>query len=98
MIYRKGELSAAMIDRCWPHQVAPPASVGEHGGYKAIHDFCKNLSICPRSHSVFHGSEWFNVYCFAEPADAETFMQRFGGERFDPKQRGKGSSWARWNK
>jgi hypothetical protein len=25
-------------------------------------------------------------------------MKRFGGETFDPKQRGKGTRWARWNK
>jgi hypothetical protein len=74
------------------------ASAGEGGGYKAIYDFDKDLSICPRGHSVFHGGEWFNVYCFAEAADAEKFMQQFGGEAFDPTQRGKGSNWARWNK
>ena len=63
-----------------------------------IHEFCKGLSICPRGHSVFHDGEWFNVYCFAEAGDAGRFLQKFGGERFDPKQRGKGSDWARWKK
>jgi hypothetical protein len=98
MTRRKGELSPAGIDRGWPHQVALPASASKDGGYKTIHDFCKNLSVCPRGHSVQYDGEWFHVYCFAEPNDAETFMQRFGGEKFDPKQRGKGSNWARWNK
>ncbi|HEV7126970.1 MAG TPA: hypothetical protein VGN32_05960, partial [Ktedonobacterales bacterium] len=28
-----------------------------------------------------------NVYCFAKAADADTFMRRFGGETFEPKQR-----------
>jgi hypothetical protein len=32
------------------------------------------------------------------PDDAAKFMQRFGGEKFDPKQSGRGSSWARWKK
>jgi len=64
--------------------VALPASASEHGGYKAIRAFCEGLSLCPRGHSVFHDSQWFNVYCFAEPSDAEKFMQRFGGEAFDP--------------
>jgi hypothetical protein len=58
--------------------------------------FHRELSICPRGHSVFHGDEWFNVYCFvycfAEPGDAAKFPQRFGGETFDPRQRGKGST------
>jgi hypothetical protein len=32
------------------------------------------------------------LYCFKEPADAQQFMERFGGERFDPSQRGRGRS------
>ncbi|MGA8614369.1 MAG: hypothetical protein WB760_22385 [Xanthobacteraceae bacterium] len=98
MTRRKGELSGASIDQGWPHQVALPASASKGGGYKTIHDFCKNLSVCPRGHSLFHEGEWFQIYCFAKPDDAATFMQRFGGEKFDPSQRGKGSNWARWKK
>jgi hypothetical protein len=98
MTRRKGELTAAGVDLGWPHQVALPASASRDGGYKVIHDFCKSLSVCPRGHSVIHEGDWFRVYCFAEPSDAAKFMQRFGGETFDPKQRGKGSNWARWKK
>jgi hypothetical protein len=53
MIYRRGE-----FDRGWLHQLALPASTCKDVGYMTIHDFCKDLSICPRGHSVFHGSEW----------------------------------------
>ena len=95
---RKGELSPADIDREWPHQVALSACASRRGGYKAIHAFCENLSLCPRGHSVFHDGRRYNVYCFANPIDADAFMRRFGGEKFDPKQRGKGSNWAKWNK
>lgn len=94
---RKGELSPAAIDRGWPHQVALPARFCERGGYEEIHEFCKDLSLSSRGHSVFD-REWFNVYCFANAADAEKFIQRFGGEKFDPKQRGKGQNWARWKR
>lgn len=94
---RKGELSPAAIDSGWPHQIALPARFCERGGYKEIHDFCNDLTLCTRGHAVYDG-EWFNVYCFAKPEDAEKFQQRFGGERFDPSQRGKGSNWARWNR
>jgi hypothetical protein len=48
MIYRKGELSLAMVDRGWPYQVALPAGASNGGAYKAIHAFCKGLSLCPR--------------------------------------------------
>jgi hypothetical protein len=94
---RKGELSPAGIDRGWPHQVALPARFCERGGYDEIHEFCKDLSLCNRGHSVFDKG-WFHVYCFAECEHAQRFMKRFGGEKFDPSQRGKGSSWARWNR
>jgi hypothetical protein len=89
MVYRKGELSAAMVDRNWPHQVALPASLSLKGGYELIREFCKELSLCPRGHSVFHDGQWFSVYCFSDHIDAERFLQRFGGEKFDPAQRGR---------
>ena len=81
MIRRKGELSPAAIDRAWPHQVVLPASASRNGGYKVIHEFCKELTLCPRGHSVFC-DEWFDVYCFAEREHAEKFMARFGGRPF----------------
>ena len=96
MIRRKGELSPATIDQGWPFQIALPASASQNGGYAAIHAFCKDLTLCPRGHSVFR-NEWFNIYCFAEREHAEQFMARFGGQPFDPRDRGRGARWARWN-
>ena len=95
---RKGELSPAGIDRDWPPQVVLPARFCERGGYNEIHDFCKELTLCTRGHAVFHDREWFHVYCFEKLEDADKFRLRFGGDKFDPKQRGKGSNWARWKK
>ena len=69
---RKGELSPAGIDRGWPHQIALPVRFCENGGYKEIHDFCNDLTLCSRGHAVYDG-EWFHVYCFAKPEDAEKF-------------------------
>jgi hypothetical protein len=75
-MYRKGELSPAAVDRHWPHQVILPARACEGGGYNEIHEFCKDLSLCTRGHALHDNGEWFNVYCFADPADAEKFKQR----------------------
>jgi hypothetical protein len=43
---RKGELTAAGIDRGWPHQVAVPADIcrGSHGRF--MEAFCLDLSVC----------------------------------------------------
>jgi hypothetical protein len=51
MSRRKGELSAAAIDRGWPHQVALPATEcrGSHGRF--VDAFCFDLSVCERHHS-----------------------------------------------
>jgi hypothetical protein len=57
-----------------------------------------DLSVCDRHHSVFYEDKWWLAYCFAEAEHAEKFRVRFGGERFDPKDRGRGSSWLRWYK
>ncbi len=92
---RKSELSPAAIDRNWPHQVVLSARACEGGGYNEIHEFCKDLTLCTRGHAVCHNNEWFHVYCFSDPADAEKFKR---GEMFDPRQKGKGRYWARWNK
>ena len=99
MVYRKGELSAATVDREWPHQVAVRADTvkGKANG-EAVEAFCKHLSKSPRGHAVFHDSEWWVVFCFADAAHAESFRVRFDGVKFDPKDRGRGSSWARWRK
>ena len=96
---RKGELSRAAIDREWPHQVALPAKISLGDGYKVVHDFCKELSLCRRGHSVIGpDNDWWNVYCFAEKEHAEKFKERFGGEWFDPEKRGKGTAWMRWKR
>jgi len=57
-----------------------------------------DLSVYERHHSIFHEDKWWIVYCFADAEHAEKFQVRFGGERFDPKDRGRGSNWARWYK
>jgi len=95
---RKGELSAAAIDHGWPHQVVLPARLCERDGYNEIHEFCRYLTLCSRGHALYHDGQWFHVYCFKEPADAQKFLERFGGEKFDPTERGRGANWARWRR
>lgn len=88
MTRRKGELNPAGIDRGWPHQVALPADRVNGQNHKSVHDFRRDLSLCRSS----------MVFCFADPAHAELFRAKFNGERFDPKDRGRGSNWHQWRK
>jgi hypothetical protein len=93
----RGELTSAEIDRRWPHQVAVPGNVVRQR-YSEIEVAKVALDAAPRGHSVFHDNTSYHVYCFADPESAEKFRVRFGGEPFDPRERGRCANWARWQK
>ena len=90
MVRRKGELSSAMIDHGWPHQVALEARLSMGDRYYTVHFFCNDLSLCPRGHGFYREGKYYNVWCFAEREHAERFQARFGGEFIEPNNR------ARW--
>jgi hypothetical protein len=100
MSRRKGELPASEIDRGWPHQIAlrETLSWGELGSEQA--EFCKKnrLLRCDRGHTVFYEYKHYNIHCFATKPAAQAFLDRFGGEWFDPRERGKGVNWNKWHK
>jgi len=98
MTRRKGELTPAGIDRSWPHQIALLAelSLGKLGAEQD--DFChgNRLLRCQRFHFVTFEDKSYVVHCFATKANAQTFLDRYGGEWFDPREWGKGSNWNKW--
>jgi hypothetical protein len=91
MSARKGELTAAGIDRGWPFQIALDGALCTGKQSEVQDQFCNGrLSRCVRGHSLFHDDKTFVVQCFSLKEDAEKFMNRFGGEWFDPRERGRG--------
>jgi hypothetical protein len=56
---------------------------------------CRNLTLGPGRHSIFHQDRWQLVYCFADAGHADFFRETFGGETFDPRSRGRGMNWYR---
>ncbi|WP_188609030.1 hypothetical protein [Chelatococcus reniformis] len=60
--------------------------------------FCRVLSVAPRTHSVRHAECDYTVFCFSDAADAVRFRERWGGEPFDPRDKGKGNEWFKWRK
>jgi hypothetical protein len=65
MVYRKGELSGHAVDREWPHQVALRAEQVAGKQYDVVHEFCRELTVCPRGHAVRRGDADYVVFCFA---------------------------------
>ena len=73
---RKGEPTAAGIDRGWPHQVVVPATecTGSHGRF--MEAFCLDLCVREASQRLSRGQVVI-VYCFADPEHAKKFRVRF---------------------
>jgi hypothetical protein len=90
------ELTSGMTDRRWPHQVALRADQVSGENYKVTRDFCRDLSVAPRGHTVRRDGKDYIIFCLLDPIHADLFRERFGGERFDPKDRGRGSKWHEW--
>jgi hypothetical protein len=63
-----------------------------------MHEFCRGLSLCPCGHTVHRDNPSYRIFCFADVSHAERFCETLGGERFDPKDRGRGSAWFLWRK
>lgn len=66
-----------------------------------IHEeFCRThgLSLSKYGPAVVWQHEWYQVFRFGRPEDADRFMKEFGGERMHPSEKGKGKNWAQWRK
>lgn len=93
---RKGELSAAELNRRYPHQVALEQLAEPGAQYHRnieIEAFCKEHPSAPRTHSVVVEDRWWVVHCFAEAAVAAEFMRRFGGRAYDSKAKPRSPGW-----
>jgi hypothetical protein len=83
-----------------PHWVALPEEKGIGENFHKLRRFCEDrkLSLSRHGHSVVWRKDWYQVFMFAEEADAEVFCKEFGGELMHPSERGKGKNWSQWKK
>jgi hypothetical protein len=98
MSRRKGELTAVGIDRGWSYQVALPEDACDGANYRVHADYCRDLSLCLRGKAVIHDDRWWRVFCISDPIHADAFRERFGGEPFNPEDRGRSDAWAQRRK
>ncbi len=77
---RKGELTAAQIDRDWPYQVeipVPPLGLG--GRLNDLHAEASTVDAEYRTRSRTDGAEHFIRFCFRSSRAATDFRVRSGG-------------------
>ena len=87
MTRRKGEITRAQLHQWWPHHVVLSADkVKGLRNSTTVHDFANSLSVAPRTHWLRRDDTDLVVFCFTKPEDAQTFAERFGGERLPGKQ------------
>ena len=84
---RKGELNRHALDRNWPFQVALDASDCKDRKHIQLLNFCRDLSLAPRTHTFVQNSRYHIVFCFADVGDAAAFASEFRGKIVDPKGR-----------
>jgi hypothetical protein len=84
----------------YPHWVALAEDKCIGQNFHKLRRFCEDrkLSLSRHGHCVTWRREYYQVFMFAEEADAEIFRNEFGGERMHPSERGKGKNWSQWKK
>jgi hypothetical protein len=79
---RKGEIDRHQLKRKWPHHVALPSeAMRGPANSETVRGFAGTLSVAPLTYSLRREDRGFVVFCFAKAEDAQTFAERFGGER-----------------
>jgi hypothetical protein len=76
MTRARGQLSRALLNREYPHQVLVRA---ENVGGK-VSDFHVKLGIPTKTRSIRKDDAWYSLHCFADRQHAKLFQAIFGGD------------------
>ena len=96
VVYRKGELQYATVERDYPYQIALEHFWVAGENFGLVIAFLNDLSVGPLTGTIVREGVIYNVYCFKQEEDAEKFCQRFSGLKFDPAWRGRGRHRNQW--
>jgi hypothetical protein len=88
MNHRKGGTTRGDLEGDWPHHVALPAEkVFGLKNSELVRSVAASLSVAPLTYSLRRDDLRFVVFCFAKAENAETFTERFDGERLPVTRR-----------
>jgi len=107
MIYRKGGMTPKQIDREFPYQVELAIPEGGLKNIRELDAFCRGRGVVVTTRGIGklrrEGRSKAVRYCFTDPAHADAFLARFGGDRVAlPAQKPPAPSirrrglWSKW--
>lgn len=91
----RGAISAAMVDREYPYQVALLACEVRYR-FDNVEFLSAKLGRYRLNHSYHDDGEDFIIYCFPEQESAEIFLKAFDGRWITPEQRKKHTWKSPW--
>lgn len=95
---RKGEPNSAVLDHLFPHHNVLHEARCTRIAYQPAHSRAAELGAHIRAAAIIKGGTWYLAFRFLDPAAADQFVAEFEGERYDARDRSKGSGWEKWRK
>jgi hypothetical protein len=80
MTRARGQLSRALLNREYPHQVLVQAKNVGGKTLDNVSDFHAKLGITTKRLSIRKDDAWYSLYCFADREHAKLFQIMFDGE------------------
>jgi hypothetical protein len=79
MTHARGQLSRTLLNREYPHQVLVPSWNVRGKLFEKVDAFHVQIGAPMKKRSIFKNDSRYELYCFAQRQDAESFQELFGG-------------------
>jgi hypothetical protein len=79
MTRARGQSSRTLLNREYPHQILVPSWNVRGKMFKKVDAFHVQIGAPLKKRSIFKNDSWYELYCFAQRHDADSFQELFGG-------------------
>lgn len=97
MSRHKSMPTPAELDRNYPYQMAIEQDEWFRAHFLEMGKVSRELGAPVQTSATGHDGIWYCIYLFPGEVARDTFMARYKGEIFNPKDRTR-KAWAKWNK
>jgi hypothetical protein len=79
MTHARSQPSRTLLNREYPHQVLVPSWNVRGKLFEKVDAFHVQIGAPMKKRSIFKNDSRYELYCFAQRQDAESFQELFGG-------------------